>query len=325
MRRLRIGFLLPRYKERSPSQMPAVLQLLADAGVVVDVVHPAGRNVDLSEVRVEHDLYVLKKMTGLAFSLAGALHTRGAHIVNPYPASAALRDKIVAFRILQAARVPTPATYVASRPEHLAPLLEAGPLIIKPFQGFGGYGVRIIRAAAELADVPRDKDPVFAQRYHPPDGRDRKLYAIGDRIFGTLKVFPARTQAEKHGDPFTPRPELCEIVRQCGRAFGIDLYGVDIIESEGQPYVVDISSIPGFKGVPDAPRVLADYFRDAAERAARGEPPSAPARHLDDHPAALRRLAKRTSTLELVLHALSERSATPEELDQLRRVLNRMT
>src|SRR5439155_16162368 len=102
MTRPRIGFLLPHYSERSQSQLPAVLRLLADAGVVVDVVHPAGKIVDLSEVRVEHDLYVLKKINGLAFSLAGALHARGATIVNPYPVSAALRDKIVTFRILHA-------------------------------------------------------------------------------------------------------------------------------------------------------------------------------------------------------------------------------
>src|SRR3989442_7935504 len=47
--------------------------------------------------------YVLKKINGLAFSLAGALHARGATIVNPYPVSVALRDKIVTSRILQAA------------------------------------------------------------------------------------------------------------------------------------------------------------------------------------------------------------------------------
>ena len=73
-------------------------------------------------------------------------------------------------------------------------------------------------------------------------------------------------------------PELREITLQCGHAFGIDLYGVDIIESEGTPYVVDMCSIPGFKGVPDAPRLLAQYFYAAAERAARGEPlPQTPA------------------------------------------------
>lgn len=271
MTRPRIGFLLPHYSARSQSQMPRVLQLLADAGAQVDVINPAGRVVDLSGLRVEHDLYVLKKISGLAFSLAGALHARGAAIMNPYPASVALRDKIVAFRVLQAAGLPTPASHAASQIAEFAPLLEAGPIIVKPYQGSSGYGVRVVRTAAELAEILSPEKPVFAQRYHPPDGRDLKLYVIGDRVFGTLKVFPAVTEAEKHGEPFTPSPELCEIARECGRAFGIDLYGVDIIESGGRPYVVDMSSMPGFKGVPDAPSYLAQFFYAAAERAARGE------------------------------------------------------
>jgi len=270
MTRLRIGFLLPHYSEHSRSQMAATLRLLRDAGVVVDVVNPAGRIVDLSEVRVEHDLYVLKKMNGLAFSLAGALYARGATIVNPYPVSVALRDKIVTSRILQAAGVPTPASYAVSHAEELAPLLDAGPLIVKPYQGASGYGVHIVRTAADLRRVSQGNDPVFAQRYHPPEGRDLKLYAIGDRMFGTRKVFPAHTEAEKHGEPFEPSPDLCEILRQCGRAFGIDLYGVDVIESEGRRYVVDMSAMPSFKGIPDAPHLLADYFHGAVVRTVRG-------------------------------------------------------
>jgi len=50
---------------------------------------------------------------------------------------------------------------------------------------------------------------------------------------------------------------------------------MDIIESGGKPYVVDMCSIPSFKGVPDAPQRLARHFRAAAERAARGERPPA--------------------------------------------------
>jgi ribosomal protein S6--L-glutamate ligase len=80
-----------------------------------------------------------------------------------------------------------------------------------------------------------------------------------------------KTEAEKHGELFTPTPELCEIALRCGWAFGIDLYGVDIIESEGKPYVVDIDSIPGFGGIPDAPSHLAAYLYRAAERVARGD------------------------------------------------------
>ena len=272
MKTLRIGFLLPRTSLHGRSYMCLVMRALVEAGADVDIVYPVDHPVDLSHVRVQHDLYVWRKMSGLAFSLAGALHRLGAAVVNPYPVSAALHDKVITSRILQAAGVPTPATYVASRAEELAPLLDAGPLVLKPHQGGGGYGVRIVRRAAELAEVPYDRHaPVFAQRYHAPQGRDRKIYAIGGRLFGVKKVFPPRTEAEKRGEPFALTPELCDIAVRCGRAFGIDLYGVDIIESEGTPYVVDMCSIPGFKGVPDAPRVLAEYFLRAAERAMRGE------------------------------------------------------
>jgi len=272
MRKLRIGFLTRSFSPQTRSYVPLVMRALTDAGAVVDVIHPVAGVTDLSNVRVEHDLYVLKQISGLAVSIAGALHAQDAAIVNPYPVTLAVHDKIVMFRTLQAAGVRIPATYVTSRPDELAPLLEAGPLIVKPYRGTGGHGIRVIKSATELADVPLGKEPVFAQRYHPPQGCDRKMFSIGGRIFGVKKVFPRRTEADKHGEPFTPTPELCEIVLRCGQAFGIDLYGVDIIESDGTPYVVDMNSIPGFKGVPDAPLRLAKYLYAAAERAARGQP-----------------------------------------------------
>ncbi|PYX80680.1 MAG: hypothetical protein DMG70_22825 [Acidobacteria bacterium] len=276
MKRLRIGFLLPHYSPKSASLMPAVVEALAESGAIVEVIHPVEGILDLSKVRVEHDLYVLRHTSGLSLSLAGALHELGAVIVNPYPVSAALKDKIVASRTLEAAGVPTPAAYVASQPQQLLALLDLGPLVVKPYQGAGGHQVRIIRTPAELAEVNCGREPVFAQRYHANDGRDRKIYAIGGRLFGVKKVFPRRTEEEKYGEPFTLSPELREIAVRCGRAFGIDLFGVDIIESEGVPYVVDMCSIPGFKGVPDAPRLLAQYFYAVAEQAARAEVPPHP-------------------------------------------------
>jgi len=249
--------------------MTLVMRALADAGAVVDVVHPVERLIDLSKVRVEHDLYVLRKLSGLAFSLAGALHELGAEIVNPFPVSGALKDKIITSRILQAAGVPMPDTFVTSHADRFAPLLDQGAIIVKPYQGGGGHGIRVVRTSSELAEVPPGHDPFFAQRYHVHAGRDRKIYSIGGRFFGVKKVFPRQSEEEKQGEPFTLTPELREIAARCGQAFGIDLYGVDIIESEGKPYVVDMCSIPGFKGVPDAPLLLAQYFYAAARRAAR--------------------------------------------------------
>jgi len=273
----RIGVLLPTYSKHSTSQMPSVLRTLAELGATVDMIVPPrpDRPVELSRLRVEHDLYVLHKISGLALSVAGALHALSATIVNPYPATAALRDKIVATRILQAAGVPVPATYVATGTDALLPLLEDGPIVVKPYQGAGGHHVQIVHTSAELAtvDTGRGRDPVFAQRYHKPQGgRDRKLYVIGERCFGVMKVFPRRTAEEKQGEPFTVSHDLRDIALRCGRAFGVELYGVDIIESGGAPYVVDVGVTPGFKGVPDAPRLVARYLYAAAIRTARGEP-----------------------------------------------------
>lgn len=280
MRPLRIGFLVSSRYAQSTSRVTAAMGVLAETGVVVEVIHPVKQACELSDVRVACDLYVLKKMSRLSLSLAGALHAQGATIVNPYPVTVALRDKIVTAKTLEAGGVPTPAGFVAAHPHELAPFLEGGPLIVKPYQGSDGVGVRVVRNRAELASVRVGRDPVFAQRYHEPDGRDRKIYAVGHQLFGVKKQYPARTEAQQRGEPFTPSPELCDIARRCGQAFGIDFYSVDIIESDGTPYVVDMCSIPGCNGVPDAPRLLASYLRTAAERAARGQPGSLVGAHV---------------------------------------------
>src|SRR5438105_6785206 len=276
MKALRIGFLFKRpYRAGFVSIFPKAMQALAEAGVVVDVIACNERLIDLSTVRVEHDLYVLRQISGVSMSLAGALHAQGAAIVNPYPVTVALRDKVIAARILEAAGAPVPATYVVSQPDLLAPLLNRGPLVVKPYDGTCGLGVHVVRNEADLLAEARPSHkppPVLAQPYHPPQGRDLKIYVIGERLFGVRKVFPAVTEAEKYGEPFAPTAEQADIALRCGRAFGIDLYGVDLIESDGQTYVVDMSSIPGFKGVPDAPSHLASYFYAAAERAASGRP-----------------------------------------------------
>src|SRR5207245_620763 len=64
MKTLRIGFLLPRTSLHSRNYMCLVMRALAAAGVDVDIVYPVDHPVDMSRVRVEHDLYVLRKTSG---------------------------------------------------------------------------------------------------------------------------------------------------------------------------------------------------------------------------------------------------------------------
>jgi ribosomal protein S6--L-glutamate ligase len=264
---MRIGVIMRRQSAAHATPMTDAIARLRAGGATVELLHPNEQRIDLSHVRVAHDLYVLKEKSDLTLSFAAALHAAGATILNSFPVSLRLRDKVLACKILQAAGVPTPATYVASHVAQLVPLLADGPLVVKPYRGSRGVGVRVFSDAAELTAFSTPPEPIFAQRYHRSEGRDRKIYVIGGEIFGVKRVWPSRTAADKLGESFEVEPELAEIARRCGDAFGIDLYGVDIVISQGRPYVVDASSFPGFKGVPDGGARLARYLRAAAERA----------------------------------------------------------
>jgi glutathione synthase/RimK-type ligase-like ATP-grasp enzyme len=245
---------------------------LTEAGAEVEFTFPDTSLNDLSQIHPEHDLYVLKSGSALGLSVAGALHAAGAAILNPYPVAAMCRDKIVTSAVLAAAGVPTPETWVTEDRTHLPGLLDGGPIVVKPFRGSRGVGVQVVWEAAEADALELEPGPLFVQRYHPPDGLDYKMYRIGEQVRGVRRVWPAKTFEEKLGEPFEPDEELCQIAHGCAAAIGADIFGFDIVFSDGRPFVVDLSGFPGFKGVPDGPELLAAEIEAAARRVTRGEP-----------------------------------------------------
>jgi predicted glycosyltransferase/glutathione synthase/RimK-type ligase-like ATP-grasp enzyme len=301
--------------------MPELARLLGQRGVTAKPLRLGDDLIDVARVRLDYDLYVLRHRTDLAMSVAADLHGAGAALLNPYPVSALLRDRIVTLRVLGAAGIPVPETFVASHVSQLLPALDRGPLVLKAPRRGGKRYKHVVANAAELAALGPMEEPVFAQRYHPPDRpADQKIYSIGSELFGVLRLRPAETYDDKEGVPFSLSPALESLARRCGAAFGIDLFSVTIVESGGSVYVVDMSSFPGFKGVPDACARLARYVYTAAERATCGEPivpaDSLATRQVSGHH------TFRGSTVDLVLHALSTTPATPQELDRIQKLVD---
>jgi ribosomal protein S6--L-glutamate ligase len=263
---MKIGVITKREKaHKAGSVMQEAAELLRTRGVEVEDIYPEDSSLDVARVEADFGLYLLKSGTETALSLAGVLHAAGATIINPYPSVVAMRDKIVSTKMLQSAGVPLPETWFASKPEQLASLLKEGPIVVKPFWAASqGRGVQIVKTENELSTVITEDGVVFAQRYYQPDGRDHKLYVIGDRVFGVRRVWPPKTLEDKLGEPFDVPDEMREVALGCGRAFGVGLYGVDLITSGGKPYVVDINTFPGFKGVPNAAGLLAEQILNSA-------------------------------------------------------------
>lgn len=235
------------------------LQLLRQRGFEVQLGIAAQTCFDLSQFPLNCDLYLLKSRAPFWWSLAALAHQQGRRVLNPFPASVLARDKVAATAALQAAGVPVPRSWVTGDPHWLEELLARQPLILKPGWGEQGRGLTIVHQPAGLPARLDPAQPWLVQEYvaHAPD--DIKVYAIGETLCAFRKPF-APDSYQRVGEPFTLSSDLEALVRRCGQALNLSLYGVDLIETAAGPLVVDVNVFPAYRQFHQAPAVLAEHI-----------------------------------------------------------------
>src|SRR4030095_2581710 len=209
------------------------------------------------------DMYLLKSHTELSLALAGILHVQGANILNPYQSCSLIQSKIITSRLLLEAAARAPKSWVTGELSLAKQLLEEHPLIIKPHMGHRGAGVHLCRTPEDIDKIPPPATPMIVQEAIPGPGEDLKIYCVGDQVQGVRKQFSESSfsVAGRHGEI---TDEIRKISQRVGEVCGLGLYGLDIIESDRGPYVVDVNYFPGYKGLPNAAGMIADYIDDYA-------------------------------------------------------------
>jgi len=238
-----------------------MMDKLAHKGAQVRVICPEKQLTDLNRFQVEGDLYVLKSVGHLGLGLAGTLHAAGARILNPYPAVALIKHKVVVTHVLGSAGVPVPQTFTTTEPEALLPLLREGALIAKPFDGARSQGIQIIRTPDDLKNV-RFGEFLMVQRYCDPDEPNRfvKAYYLNGQVFLRKRWWSDAEHPNKVSEPVESSDALTELVTKCAGVLDLKLFGLDIVINQGKPYVVDVQEFGSFAGVPDAASLLAEFI-----------------------------------------------------------------
>lgn len=258
-----IQLLVPRRLEGRPHSITDdLITSLRAAGVQVQLTYPD--EIDVAAVPLAGDVCVLKAKSRAALQLGHRYHEAGVPTISPYPVTELCRDKLATNEALTRAGLPVPACMAVSTPADVVAAVATGPVILKPVRGSQGRGIVIVRSETDIPTTGWD-EAVFAQRYYEPDSHDRKIYRIGDEIFCVERIWPPVTVEDKLGRVVELDAATRALAHRCGEVLGTDVYGVDIIFHAGRPWVVDMSSFPGFKGVPDAARRLAARILRAAD------------------------------------------------------------
>jgi ribosomal protein S6--L-glutamate ligase len=212
----------------------------------------------------DFDLVVARGRSWALLCMLAWAESRGASTINRKEAIAGVYNK-ADMSVALAGNVPVPSTYFGTI-ESLTKLIPADtyPIILKPIFGDNCRGLVVASDPEEMTNLEWTEPVALAQTYMPTDGYDLKLYGIGDEVWAVRKPSPFNKRSEGDGAeskaglvPLTP--ELQALGRRCGELFGLELYGVDCIETADGPLVIEINDFPNYTGVPEAGERLADY------------------------------------------------------------------
>jgi ribosomal protein S6--L-glutamate ligase len=235
---------------------------VADEGSLMTRLAPAGRPLRASVWNglEPGDVVIARSRHPFALALLREAEALGARTYEPWATVMAVRDKASSTLALARAGLPVPPTYLAARPEDLAQLPDrAFPLLLKPPEGDNAQGLVLVEHAGALGSVEWQHDLILAQPYLESTGVDLKVYVAGPEIWAVRRPSPL---SGRNGSPVPAplTPALIELAAGCGRVLGLRLFGVDVVESNDGPFVVDVNEFPNYSGIDDAPAIIGRLF-----------------------------------------------------------------
>lgn len=214
------------------------------------------KNTDISEFDV---VFFRAHSQSLPFSemVLDILESNGVYVPNSIDGLQMTCHKYHSCMRVARIGVPVPDTSLAITPDAALQYSESFgfPLILKLLRGFGGKGVMMVRSKDELRPI-LDTISVFeefllSQRFVPNAGEDLRTYVIGDKVIGIKRKGAEnewRANVSTGGTAtFIEVPEsLKETSRRIAQLIGLEITGIDFIESEGEYYFIEANFTAGY-------------------------------------------------------------------------------
>lgn len=250
-----LWLLLGKPPERSPVIPDVIARLVAegaDVRVQVDRV-----DAPLPERLTDADAVLLRGLRGSTLEAVAELEARGLRCCNPARSTILTTDRGLVHQHLADAGIPVPSATTVPDAEHARAWAAGSPVVLK-VNRLEASEAKAVARWDDPATVPplAVPGPYLVQRWVPSDGVDRKLYVIGGDVRGLLK--PWSTAKRRPGTVFDPPAHLREIALAVGRTLQLQIYGVDVVDGDDGPVVVDVNAFPSCNGIPGSATAIAD-------------------------------------------------------------------
>lgn len=183
--------------------------------------------------------------------------------VNSSQAIVRSRDKLRTHQILARAKVPMPSTGFARTPEVFQEVVQnvgGYPVILKLISGTHGSGVVIAenkrQAKSTLDAFYSLKTHILIQEFiEEAGGSDIRAFVVDGKVVGAMKRTASdgdfRSNLHKGGtaEKFKLNKEGKAIAVKATQALGLNMAGVDMMESKRGFLVLEVNSSPGLEGI----------------------------------------------------------------------------
>ncbi len=217
------------------------------------------------------DLDAVIPRIGASVTFYGTAVVRQFEMMNIFSAveSQALvrsRDKLRSLQILAKAGVGLPKTVFTNYSKEVNKLIDSvggAPLIVKLLEGTQGYGVVLAptkKAAQSIIEAFHSmKARVIVQEFiQESKGADIRAFVVNGKVIGAMKrqgkegEFRSNLHQGGSGSLIKLTKKEREAALTSAQAMGLPIAGVDMLQSDRGPLILEVNSSPGLEGIEKA-------------------------------------------------------------------------
>ena len=202
-------------------------------------------------------------ITNYGLAVVRQFDMMGVPVLNTAVAIARSRDKLRALQLLTKKDIDVPTTVCARTPDSvdLALRLVGGtPAIVKLQQGTQGIGTMIAetpQAVSSLLETlwAMGQDIILQEYIAESRGRDLRAIVVGNRVVAAMRrqaragEFRSNLHRGVAGVRVKLDPRYALAAVAAVKVMGLEIAGVDMLESRQGPKILEINSSPGLEGI----------------------------------------------------------------------------